>query len=377
MRRSILASTAILVSMAMLSAMMLGGCTTTRAASDPSFRASCTLHTIAVNLSPTDSTVYRIAGQLCQESDKEPKSQIVLLLVSGLSYDNRYWDLGYQPDTYSYVYAATRRGYATFNIDRLGVGLSDRPFPTALTPQAQAYTVSQVIARLRGGGVSGESFKTVVGVGHSVGAAMLRYEAGTATDREHAPDYLVLSGLLHQSDPAAMAAVDAALEPLVEDPVFPRTYLPDGYVSIRPSARDDILLHGEAVDPAIKSLEEGLRQAFTVDELASLDLAAAVDPAANPAVRVPTLIVVGQQDRLYCDSAAGLSCASAAAVLAREAAGYSAEACLSAYVVPAAGHAINLHRDAPDAYRYINGWLDRYTTTGSGASAKDGTGCLP
>ena len=43
----------------------------------------------------------------------------------------------------------------------------------------------------------------------------------------------------------------------------------------------------------------------------------------------------------------GLSCATASAILAREKANYAPQACLQAYVLPHAGHSINLHPTQP------------------------------
>jgi hypothetical protein len=84
-------------------------------------------------------------------------------------------------------------------------------------------------------------------------------------------------------------------------------------------------------------------------------------------------MAVGQQDRLACADNLGLSCANPAAIVAREAANFSASACLSAYVLPGAGHATNLHRNAQDAYAFGNDWLDKYTIDGA---VKDANGCL-
>jgi hypothetical protein len=87
------------------------------------------------------------------------------------------------------------------------------------------------------------------------------------------------------------------------------------------------------------------------------------------------LLSVGQYDNLYCDEASGLTCASNAAIQAREAPHFGPQACLSAYMVTDAGHAAGLHIKARDSYNFAHSWLDKYTISGVGS--KDANGCLP
>lgn len=372
MRRLTLALTALTGALSLLAGPLLAGCTATRANSALPATSECTTHTLPVNLSATDATTYHVVGQLCQNGDSQRGGRTVELLVSGLTYDHNYWDLGYEPKTYSYVYAATAHGYSTFNIDRLGVGLSDHPPADKLTLQAHAYVVSQIVSQLRVGAVGGTAFRTVVGVGHSMGAAVLQYEAGTVTDARKVPDYLVLSDYLSQADPAVVAAIGAALYPAEQDPRFVSAGLPAGYLTTRPGTRAQLFFHSGAVDPAVVTVDETVKQTSTLAERTTLG--AARDVAVTSAIRVPVLITVGENDGLDCNVGIGLSCASPATVLTRETAHFSAGACLSTYVVPEAGHATNLHRKAGEAYAFINGWLDRYTISPS--SARDDDGCL-
>jgi hypothetical protein len=51
----------------------------------------------------------------------------LLILASGFTYDHQYWDLPVDGGKYSFVDAANRAGYATLNLDRLGLGSSDKP----------------------------------------------------------------------------------------------------------------------------------------------------------------------------------------------------------------------------------------------------------
>src|SRR5258706_13727291 len=102
----------------------------------------------------------------------------------------------------------------------LGMGLSDHPPADKVTLQAHAHAIAQIVAQLRPGAIGDTAFQTVVGVGHSMGAAVLQYEAGTATDRRQVPDYLVLADFLSQADPDVVARIGAALYPAERDPRF-------------------------------------------------------------------------------------------------------------------------------------------------------------
>ena len=72
--------------------------------------------------------------------------------------------------------------------------------------------------------------------------------------------------------------------------------------------------------------------------------------------------MVGRRDLLACADLPDLSCASDADVITRERANFEAS-CLAAYVVPGAGHSINTQRNAVEAYKHGNDWLDAHTVT--------------
>lgn len=334
----------------------------------------CTEQSVPVTLDPASSTVYHIVGWLCVPGFDTPRSRTVQLLVSGLTFSHTYWDPDYQPATYSYVEAANERGYATFNIDRIGVGASDRPPAELLTLQAHAFTISQIVRDLRRGAVGGVTFDTVVGVGHSLGAGILQYEAGTVTDRDQVPDILVLTGYLTKTNPEVVAAIGQALHPAAEDAAFAGVRLPPGYLTTRPGERT-IFLDPADVDPAMMAADEADKQTSSMAERTTVS--AARDPRVMHAIAVPILIIVGQHDRLGCDDALGLSCANEQAILSRETDNFPAAACLAAYVVPQAGHAINMHRNARNAFDAGNDWIrDRVEVRQSEAAAPD-SACRP
>lgn len=368
MRRAASIVVAILVTTTIVGAYAL---VTHAEGTDPSW-ATCTKQTVPVTISQTDPTIYTISGWLCLRNDTLRGNRTVELMVSGLTYDHNYFNIQYQPNTYSYVFAATSNGYSTFNIDRLGVGLSSKPAADKLTVQAHAYTIEQIVRKLRAGAIGGRTFPTVVGVGHSLGAGILQYLAGTVTDPLGTPNFLVLSSWLHQGNPTALTVLANSLYAANLDPKFATAGLPSGYLTTRPNTRGNGFYNPTQAEATMIALDETLKQTGTLAERQTL--AAVRASAVARTISVPVLISVGQHDSLQCDEAAGLSCATAAALVARESSHYSAKACLTGYSVINTGHSVNFHYQAREAYNYANTWLDNYTI--NGVSSKDANGCL-
>ena len=52
-------------------------------------------------------------------------SNVVHLLLSGATYGHVYWDFPVNSPLYSYTQALNAAGFATFNFDRIGIGVSD------------------------------------------------------------------------------------------------------------------------------------------------------------------------------------------------------------------------------------------------------------
>jgi pimeloyl-ACP methyl ester carboxylesterase len=339
---------------------------------DPSW-ATCAQYTVPVTLTASDPTVYHVVGRLCTRTDKLRGAKTVQLLVSGWSYDHNYWNVATQPDTYSWVYAETSKGYSTFNIDRLGVGLSDKPPAAELTMQNEAWEIQQIIQALRAGTVGGISFQIVVGVGHSLGSAILQYEAATVSTAGATPDYLILEDFLTQAYLPGVVRIANSLYPASSDPAFASAGLPSGYLTTQPGTRSADFYYTPGVDPALVSLDESTKATGTDGERTSLQ--SARDTAITHGVHVPTLIAVGQYDNIGCDEASGLTCATSAAVLTRESGNWSARACLHTYVVTNSGHDVNLHIKAHDLYNFAATWLDNNTI--NYVSGKDANGCIP
>jgi len=338
---------------------------------DPTW-ATCAQYTVPVTLSG-DATVYNVVGRLCIRTDQLRGAKTVQLLVSGFTYDHNYWNPAYQPNTYSLVWSETSQGYSVFNIDRLGTGLSGHPPAAELTAQNEALEIEQVIQALRAGTVGGIHFQIVVGVGHSLGAGILQYEAGTVTGAGNTPDYLVLADFLTATNAQGAAEINATIYPASQDPKFSGAGLPSGYETTEPGTRGADFYHTQNADSAMITSDESSKSTGTAAETSVFGLAR--QSSVTHAIHVPTLIAVGQYDKLDCNEAGGLSCASAAAVMARESGNFSPTACLSAYVLAGAGHDTDLHIGAGSLFNTVANWLNNYTV--NFVNQKDANGCVP
>lgn len=270
-------------------------------------------------------------------------ARTVQLLVHGYSYDRYYWDFPYQPDTYSYVRASDRAGYATLAIDRLGDGHSTRPPGRRLTWSNAALTVAQVVSAVRNGSL-GTRFEKVALVGHSFGSVTSYLVAG----RHPGVDALIITGAAHRVNMARISQLLLNSPPVGPGPLYTTT------------RRDwrHFLYHVPNADPAVIALDEQLKQTAGMFEIPSAlpYLVNGVSRTTN----IPVLTVIGDQDTLFAKGWGTPDCSSDAALAAFERQFYGPEAIVEAMVVPGTGHDINLERTAPIAYNRVIDFLNCY-----------------
>ncbi|MFC3450377.1 alpha/beta hydrolase [Amycolatopsis speibonae] len=162
-------------------------------------------------------------------------------------HDRAYWDWPFQPRRYSYVDSATRPGYATLNLDRLGYGRSSRPDPETLDFAAGGEAVHQVVAQLR------PRFRTIVLNGHSMGGLV----AERAAERGGV-DAVIISGI-PRDRPGGQAKAASPFYPAELDPKFAGKPWAAGYFTTRPGTRAQTFHHPGTYDPAILPVEEALK----------------------------------------------------------------------------------------------------------------------
>lgn len=312
--------------------------------------AAPTCTDVRVSVTISDGSSGPIAGRLCVPAG----ATSVQLLLHGFTYGQYYWDLPYQPENYSYVAAANQAGYATLNIDRLGVGDSYHPHSALVTLENNASAVHQVIQVLRSGGLGGTAFQKVVLVGHSYGSLVSFLTAG----RYQGVDALVATGASHQIHVVnVITRLVAPSGPATLDPKFASSGLDLGYLTTRPGARP-VFHNMQNTDLAVIALDEQLKQTGTAVELITY----LPDYLLNSSrqINIPVLAVNATDESLFCNGLLTADCSSNAALVASERPFYGPGTTLDALVVPNAGHDVTLARSAPQTLAAIQNWLSRH-----------------
>jgi pimeloyl-ACP methyl ester carboxylesterase len=305
-----------------------------------SIDTTTTTHSLDIQVSPG----WRLHADLHVPAGGEgPRA--VQLLLGGLTYDRRYWEL---PGQNNYVRHAVESGYAVLALDRIGTGLSDRPAADQVTVGSNLDTVHQVVQALRAGHIGGHAFENVVAVGHSLGSGIAILESARHRDF----DALVITGLLHSFGPR-YEDVLPALHGAAEDEIFAGDTPPEGYLTTRPGMRADLYEHPGEVAPELSAYHEQTKSTVTLGE--GMTLTEIYDADASREVTAPVLLVMGSEDKLF--GGGEVSCDSAASVVEFERAFYTSAADLQAVVVPDAAHGINLHKAAPRWFESATTWL--------------------
>jgi pimeloyl-ACP methyl ester carboxylesterase len=316
--------------------------------------ANCSETQVTVSLPAIkDAHIY---GQLCTPR-RGSDSSTVQILVPGSTYNHNYFDWPQDSTRYSYVTKALAAGYSTFNIDRLGTGKSTLPPSALATFNNQTEAVHQVISKLRTGRISHRTFTHVVWVGHSLGSAMGWNEA----TKYHDVDAFVLTGIFHHPGEEPTAPGDGSPTPpfirAMDDPKFSGKVTDAGYWTTMAGIRGGGFYYAPNASQAVIDKDEHLKDLTNQSE-ADVSSTLGLPPAQAPsrAITVPTLVVDGDHDISYCGPDGSPAC-TPAALLASEQPYYSRKAGLHVIVVADSGHAVQLHKNAPQTDAAILHWV--------------------
>jgi pimeloyl-ACP methyl ester carboxylesterase len=313
----------------------------TRAATDP----TSTPVTVAVALADGGETAWQVHAELFVPDGPTPRT--VQLLVPGFTYDHRYWTV---PGPYHYAAAMLRAGYAVLALDRIGTGGSSRPPAREVTADSNTAVLHQVVQALRTGTAGLPAFDRVVTVGHSYGSGIVLMEAA----RHHDVAAAVITGMLHTQAPLH-ARARQMFHQASDDPMLGGGDYPADYATHLPGKRAALLEAPGGVDPEVSAYNERIKSTATIGE--GDTLAQTYDPAHSRALDVPTLVVVGGSDQLFSAGEDGRP--EIEPVLDRERACFSPAAQLEIAVVAGSGHALTIHRTAPDFFEVVREWGDR------------------
>jgi pimeloyl-ACP methyl ester carboxylesterase len=270
-------------------------------------------------------------------SYSSPGAHEVALLLHGFSYDYREWDFPapspdpQNPSAYSTARYLSTHGIDAVAIDLLGVGSSDHPSgldALQLTIPAYASMAHQIVQSLR------SHYEKVVTVGASSGGEIANVEAGRYRDVDGTVDLAFCDLPLF----SAQIVVDN-LSPTLAGLVQP-------YVDWEgtTAARDRMLYNFENTDPAVITQSDALVQPISSAELHTTE--AQPGRALDLLVNVPVLVAFGQQDSAWLPA-----CQTAQAGL------YLSSPSVTTFILPGAGHALMLHRNAGVFEAELLGWL--------------------
>lgn len=307
----------------------------------------------------------QVLAKICLPDGGSGVPRTVQLLVHGIGYDHRYWNIADPADPdgnrYSWEDAAAKAGYATVAIDRIGNGASSHPPSLAVTIDSNASVLHQVVSALRAGTLPGPDgrhprFDRVMLVGHSYGSITGFIEA----DRYHDVDALLLTGVSHHlRDVHAVAAIEGLSYPAALDPRFRGRALDPGYVTTLPgpSIREKVFYApGTDFDRRLLPVDDATKGGATQGELLNFPvfLAKKLD------IRVPVLLVDGSRDGLFCSQTPldlGAPCSSAGALVTSERPFFGPHVpSLKAYIAPGAGHVVDAFHSSQDTFRAAMGW---------------------
>ncbi len=322
----------------------------TTAFAEPNGDSNCVPIRTPVSLdgAAAEAKHFEIYGELCRPAGSDPST--VQVLLPGGSYNHNYWDISYQPEKYSYVRHMNEAGHTTFNIDRIGTGLSSHPLSTSVSIASNAAVVHQLVQALRAGEIDGKAFEKVVLVGHSLGTLVGMTEASRYKD----VDGFIATGIMHGVNLTSAPLFNTFATPAPLDPRF-RDRDP-GYVTTRPGDRGSPLFYNPGhFDPAIVETDEAeAKDTITATELGLFPVPLVDGTAAG--VEAPVLVVAGSADHIFCGQPGGGNCTSAETVAAGEGAAYR-NAPVSAFVLPGSGHCINLHTNATEWFAAAESWI--------------------
>jgi len=317
----------------------------------------CNDHVFQAELTQDDPTVYNITGTLCYRDT--PTDKTLQLLLPGATYSRTYWDFPYQPSHYSYVRAATKRGYATLNIDRIGIGASDHPSGFAITVPANVYIVHQIIEDLRDGLVENTTFEKIIAVGHSLGSLIA---VNLAADYPGDVDGAILTGYLHNLNPLFIDTVFDYYYPAFFDPRFSGQFPDFDYLTTIPGTRSSIFFNESKTDPRVTTLDEDSKETVTMGEFQSLLF---YDDPTSLLIDVPVMTLIGEYDNIVCGGL--VDCTDEDDVRSYEGKFFSPEASLEIEIIRNTGHSLALHTNTRKSYSRMLRWADRMIGASPGA----------
>jgi pimeloyl-ACP methyl ester carboxylesterase len=250
---------------------------------------------------------------------------------------------------------ASKQGYPTLAIDRLGNGASDKPDPIIYVQYPfHVEILHKLLRQIRGlesGSALPRTFNKIIFVGHSFGSII-----GNALVAKYPNDVdsLLLTGYSNNIllNGPGVALNSAFLPTRLVMPTNPKyNILPLGYLQLAlHSAFDYLFYHPGGFDPALEQQDYTNRGTVSAGELATATLG--INTAA--AFTGPVYVVTGKYDNIFCDTDCGTE---TSGELVNTRVDYPAASSFDVHIVPNAGHCWHNHYTAGDAFINVHSWL--------------------
>ncbi|KAJ7597685.1 hypothetical protein C8J56DRAFT_1041866 [Mycena floridula] len=295
---------------------------------------------------------YNIYGVFCQPQTSA-REDVVQLLVHGITYTNQYWSPATEEfQNYSYPSFSCERGFSSLAIDGLGVGLSSRPvnasdvqFPTSasvLSKVAQYLKTSSILSGVK-------PFSKVIGVGHSLGSALLSF--GAIVEGAQFPfDSLVLTGFLSITTlppgDTELIFPGRDVDPLRWsglDPNYITTKTRDPFYPSNPNSFSPRML-------LLDDLAKDVGSISTFDQLVSVAV-----PAQHYQGNVAK--VLGSEDKFFCLND---GCSDVATLNKSQSIFWPAAKSFDLVVMSGSGHDLNLDFFAAESYNTFSSFVEQF-----------------
>ncbi|KAI0852949.1 alpha/beta-hydrolase [Daldinia vernicosa] len=267
----------------------------------------------------------------------------------GAAFDRTYWDFPFHAYNYSYANAALARNYSVFFFDRPGIGESTRGDPVAaIQSSLELSALRALTAKLRRGSVRGISarYERVVHVGHSYGSAQTY-----ALTAAHPDD--------GTSDAVALTGFSQGLGTYVGNFLFGGNFVlagagyGPGYITCGDvSAVQTNFFAPDNFDPDILQATYATSAPTAVGELLTIGSLTTT----NNSFTGPVLVITGERDGAFC----GGNCyVSEPSIPDQTGNSFTNTTSFEAFVVPGAGHGLNLEYTAQATYAKILDFFDK------------------
>lgn len=300
----------------------------------------------------TVSGDYELAATYCTPDGGAGKT--LQILTHGIGFDRSYWDFPLNNYNYSYVETAVDQyGFSTLSYDRLGIGMSDHGEPVnEIQASLEIAALTAVTKLARAQKIPGveDTFEKVVHVGHSFGSVQTY---AFARDQPSLSDGLILTGFsLNGTLP--FFELGGNFISVTSVPAAASQYVAGYLAAGSPSGVQTNFFSPGQFDPAALDLAFRTGQPVTVGELLTIGSAA----AGVSQFSGPVLVITGARDVPFC----GGNCLatgdpSVASIPAGVQKYLPAASPYETFIVPGAGHGLNLEYSHETTYQHVGQFL--------------------